>query len=64
MYIQVILILYGLYCRHLVMMEVGPLANLRPFVFIEGATVQFKWQVLFKTLASGEMSATTIDPYL
>ena len=46
------------------MTEVGPLANPRLFVFIEGATVQLKWQMLFKTLASGEFSATTIEPYL
>ena len=64
MYIKVTLMLYGPYCRPLVMMEVGPLANPRLFVFIEGATVQFKWQVPFKTLTSGEFSATTVEPHL
>ena len=50
--------------RPLVMTEVSPLANLRLYVFTEGGAVQFKWQVLFKTLASGKFSATTIEPYL
>ena len=39
--------------RPLVMIDVGPLANPHLCVFTERGAVQFKWQVLFKTLASG-----------
>ena len=46
------------------MIEFGPLANPHLCVFTEGGAVQYKWQVLFKTLASGEFSAMTVEPYL
>ena len=44
--------------------ELTCMANPHLCVFTEGGAVQFKWQVLFKTLASGKFSATTIEPYL
>lgn len=48
----------------MVMTEFGPLVNPCLYVFTEGGAVQFKWQGLFKLLAGGEFSATTIEPYL
>ena len=44
------------------MTEFGPLANPRLCVFADGGAD--KWQVLFKTVASGEFSTMTVEPYL
>ena len=46
------------------MTEFGPLANPRLCVFAEGGAVHYKWQVLFKTVTSGEFSDMIVEPYL
>ena len=44
--------------------EFGPLANPRVCVFEDHHALQYKWQVLFMTVASGEYSFDAVQPYL
>lgn len=46
------------------MTEFGPLANPRLCVMAEGGSIQYKWQVLFKTITSGDYSTDAVKQYL
>ena len=46
------------------MSDFGPLANPRLCVFADGSVVQYKWQVLFLTVAGGDYSFNIVKPYL
>ena len=46
------------------MTEFGPLANPRLCVMVEGGLIQYKWQVLFNTIASGDYSVDAVKDYL
>lgn len=42
----------------------GPLANPCLCVFADGSVPQYKWQILFMTVASGDYSFDAVRPYL
>lgn len=42
----------------------GPLANPCLCVFADGSVPQYKWQILFMTVASGDYSFDAVQPYL
>ena len=44
--------------------EFGPLANPRLRVFADGTVLQYKWQILFMTVASGDYSFDAVQLYL
>lgn len=46
------------------MTEFGPLANSRLCVMAEGDLIQYKWQVVFKTITSGDYSVDAVKKYL
>ena len=46
------------------MTDFGPLANPCLCIMAEGDSVQYKWQVLFKTVACGEYSMDAVKVYL
>ncbi len=51
-------------CRPNTITEFGPLANPRLCVFAYEGSLQYKCQVLFTTIASGEYSFENVQPYL
>ena len=46
------------------MTDFGPLSNPRLCIMSEGDTIQYKWQVFFKTVVSGEYSMDAVKEYL